>query len=112
MLSVLQEVEQQYKEGSVKHAVVQALKAVRPEALTVQGAFLLDLTCKEELKPARLIHHSGDSSVGMAACPQITARRRMAAHCTSRCGAFFLRAVLDFCDFVCRHHGQGQGAWP
>ena len=35
---LLQEVEGQYKEGGVKHTLVQVLKAVRPEALTAQGA--------------------------------------------------------------------------
>lgn len=35
--SALQEVESQYKEGTLKHALVAVLKAVQPEALTVQG---------------------------------------------------------------------------
>lgn len=33
----MQEVEQQYKEGSIKHMLVAVLKAVQPEALTTQG---------------------------------------------------------------------------
>jgi hypothetical protein len=36
-LTVLQEVEKQYKEGTVKYMLVAVLKAVQPEALTVQG---------------------------------------------------------------------------
>ena len=32
-----QEVEQQYKEGTLKHTLVAVLKAVQPEALTTQG---------------------------------------------------------------------------
>ena len=34
---VLQEVEGQYKEGTVKHAITKVLIAVRPDALTAQG---------------------------------------------------------------------------
>jgi hypothetical protein len=34
---VLQEVEKQYKEGTVKHMLVTVLKAVQPEPLTAQG---------------------------------------------------------------------------
>jgi hypothetical protein len=34
---VLQEVEGQYKEGTLKHAMVAVLKAVQPEALSTQG---------------------------------------------------------------------------
>jgi hypothetical protein len=34
---VPQEVEKQYKEGTAKHAIAAVLKAVQPEALTVQG---------------------------------------------------------------------------
>ncbi len=33
----MQEVEKQYKEGTLKHDLVAVLKAVQPEALTVQG---------------------------------------------------------------------------
>ena len=36
----VQEVEKQYKEGGVKHTLVQVLKAVRPEALSAQGAWV------------------------------------------------------------------------
>ena len=34
----MQEVEKQYKEGSLKHIMAAVLKAVQPEALNVQGA--------------------------------------------------------------------------
>jgi hypothetical protein len=34
---VLQEVEKQYKEGTLKHTLVAVLKAVQPEALTAVG---------------------------------------------------------------------------
>ena len=37
--SVLQEVEAQYKEGTVNHALVAVLKAVQPDALTAQGGW-------------------------------------------------------------------------
>ena len=37
VLPVLQEVEKQYKEGTLKHAITRVLIAVRPEALTAQG---------------------------------------------------------------------------
>jgi hypothetical protein len=40
---VLQEVEKQYTEGTVKHMLVTVLKAVQPEALTVQGGWLCAL---------------------------------------------------------------------
>jgi hypothetical protein len=33
----VQEVEKQYKEGTIKHVIVEVLKAVKPEALTTQG---------------------------------------------------------------------------
>ena len=37
VLPALQEVEKQYKEGTLKHAITRVLIAVRPEALTAQG---------------------------------------------------------------------------
>ena len=36
-LGAVQEVERQYKEGTVKAAMVAVLKAAQPQALTVQG---------------------------------------------------------------------------
>ena len=36
-MPLLQEVEKQYKEGTAKHAIVQVLVAVKPEALNAQG---------------------------------------------------------------------------
>ena len=36
-MSCPQEVERQYKEGTVKYAIVQVLKAVQPEGLSAAG---------------------------------------------------------------------------
>lgn len=38
----LQEVEKQYKEGTLKHDLVSVLKAAQPQALTVQGELLCE----------------------------------------------------------------------
>ena len=61
---LLQEVEQQYKEGSTKHAIVAVLKSVQPDALTAQGAVacILGAACCQDSGSECMSHERAPSA--------------------------------------------------
>ena len=118
-----QEVERQYKEGTVKYAIVQVLKAVQPEGLSAAGEAVQGgqynggsavPTCGEQgccwpggVWAARLFMSSMPAAAGHAALPS---HERAAWLPTLNRALPYPEPYPEPCPVPCRHLCQGQGA--
>ena len=95
VLLALQEVEKQYKEGTVKHVIVEVLKAVQPEALTAQG----EHTAHNRTHCCRTLYHVFAMWLYDVCATELL-------HLCGSC----VHIVISLSSTACSHCGQGQGA--